>query len=299
MVRQADLSRPRRHAAAEQAGGGDTVVRSAKAPLLETASPGVPLVASFCKLHRRVFIYRTAHQDECDGTYLKQHPLLGRMFTRALQRADVVFAQNQSDADNLKSLHGIDASAVPNAHRLPDLIEEPDRDAILWVARSAAFKQPEVFLDLAKRFPDEKFVMICQRATEDSNYELLQRHAAEISNLEFIPRVPFHETDSYFQRARVFVNTSVSEGFPNTFIQAGKCATAILSLNVNPDGFLDRYDCGQCCNGNVDELVEALAFLLEDNRYVETGIRARHYVEQNHDITKIVDRYKEAFEKLP
>ncbi len=266
--------------------------------IIKTISVGVPLVRRFCRRYQRKFVYRTAHQDECDGTCLKQHPILGRMFIRALRQADIVFAQNQSDAENLKRLHGIDASAVGNAHRLPDMIGTTDRDMILWVARSAAFKQPEVFLELAGRFPDEKFVMICQRATEKSNYELLREHAAKIPNLEFVRRVPFHEIDSYFRRAKVFVNTSVAEGFANTFIQACKWAVPVLTLAANPDGFPDRYDCGRCAGGNTDKLVEALEFLLEDNRYLETGIRARHYAEQNHDITKIVNRYKEAFERL-
>jgi len=266
--------------------------------MIKTISVGVPLVRWFCRRYNRKFVYRTAHQDECDGTCLKQHPILGRMFIRALRQADIVFAQNQSDADNLKRLHGIDASAVGNAHSLPDTIETTDRDMILWVARSAAFKQPQVFLELAGRFPNEKFVMICQRAMGDSNYELLQEHAAEIPNMEFVRRVPFHEIDSYFRRAKVFVNTSRTEGFANTFIQACKWAVPVLTLAANPDGFLDRYDCGRCASGNTDKLVEALGFLLEDNRYLETGLRARHYAEQNHDITKIVNRYKKTFEEL-
>ena len=266
--------------------------------MLKTASPGVPLVASFCKLHRRVFIYRTAHQNECDGTYLKQHPILGRMFTRALRQADMVFAQNQSDAGNLKSLHGIDSLAVPNAHRLPDLIEEPDRDVILWVARSVAFKQPRKFLDLAKRFPDEKFVMVCQQATEDSNYDVLKDRAAEISNVEFIERVGFHEVGRYFQRAKVFVNTSDSEGFPNTFIEACKCATAILSLNVDPDDFLTRYSCGICCDNDEVRLADSLKAMLDDQSYMQMGRNAREYAECNHDIEKIVEQYKKLFREL-
>ena len=266
--------------------------------MLKTASPGVPLVSAFCRLHRRVFIYRTAHQDECDGAYLKQHSLLGRMFVRALQQADIVFAQNQSDAGNLKSLHGIDSLAVPNAHRLPDLIEEPDRDVILWVARSAAFKQPRKFLDLAKRFPDEKFVMICQRAMEDSNYDLLKGRAAEISNVEFIERVGFHEVDRYFQRAKVFVNTSDSEGFPNTFVEACKCATAILSLNVDPDDFLTRYSCGVACDGSEQQLDDGLKFLLGQNRCIEVGQNGRRYAEEHHDISKIVEQYKKLLTEL-
>ncbi len=266
--------------------------------IIKTISVGVPLVRRFCRRYQRKFVYRTAHQDECDGTCLKQHPFLGRMFIRALRQADIVFAQNQSDADNLKRLHGIDASAVGNAHRLPDTIETTDRDLILWVARSAAFKQPEVFLELAGRFPDEKFVMVCQQATEDSHYDLLKGRAAEISNVEFIERVGFHEVDRHFQRAKVFVNTSDSEGFPNTFVHACKCGTAILSLNVDPDDFLTRYSCGVVCDGSEQQLDDGLRFLLGQDRYVEVGQNGRRYAEEHHDISKIVEQYKKILTEL-
>lgn len=265
--------------------------------VIKTASSGVPLLAKFCSFYKRKFIYRTAHQDECDGTYMKQHPLLGRMFVKALRRADIVFAQNTSDAEKLKSLYGIDSSVIANGHYLPDLTEQFKRDSILWVGRSADFKQPQLFLELPGKFPNEKFIMICPQAVGDTEYESLKSRADAIDNLQLIQRVPFGEIDSYFKRAKVFVNTSRAEGFANTFIQACKWGGAIASLNVNPDDFLTRYSCGVVCGGSMEHLVEGLAKLLDKDRYIEIGQNGRKYVEDNHDITKIIELYKKAFEQ--
>ena len=110
--------------------------------------------------------------------------------------------------------------------------------------------------------------------------------------------MPFNRIDTYFQRAKVLVNTSDSEGFPNTFIQACKAGAAILSFNVNPDGFLDTCKCGLCCNGDAARLTYNLGFILENNRYIELGLNARKYVEQNHDITRIAAEYKAVFYQL-
>ncbi|MHC4740197.1 MAG: glycosyltransferase [Planctomycetota bacterium] len=137
--------------------------------------------------------------------------------------------------------------------------------------------------------------MICQKATDDNRYDDFVEQAKQIKNLQFIPTVPFHDIDSYFQKAKVFVNTSDSEGFPNTFIQACKCSTPILSLNVNPDEFLDKYNCGISCDGNWDKLLDSLKALLKEERYTELGKNARKYAEQNHDIVKIVEQYKNCF----
>lgn len=119
-----------------------------------------------------------------------------------------------------------------------------------------------------------------------------------MDNLEFHQRVPFNEIDGYFQRAKLLVNTSDSEGFPNTFIQACKWATAIVSLNVNPDGFLNKYSCGISCGGRFTRMREAVKHLLADDCYMEPGQNGRKYAEDHHDIKRIIERYKEIFFSL-
>ncbi|MHC4574519.1 MAG: glycosyltransferase family 4 protein [Planctomycetota bacterium] len=262
--------------------------------MLKTASAGTPLVALFCKLHGRVFAYRTANTDECDGTYTRKHRFLGPAFAWSLRQARILFAQNAADAENLSASTGLAAQVIPNGHPLPKL-NQKERETVLWVGRDADVKQPRRFLELARRMPDQQFTMVCQSLTHDENYSDLKAEAAKIRNLQFISHVPFEQVQSYFQRALVLVNTSKREGFPNTFIQAGMCATPILSLNVNPDGFLDRYSCGICCGNNFDNLVESLRIMVKEKRYETMGLNARRYVEQHHEITKIVEKYRELF----
>lgn len=265
--------------------------------LMKTASPGVPLGRCFCRKFDRRFVYRTAHEDECNGAYVKKHPLLGRLFIRSLKKADLVFAQNQSDARSLRSLYGIESLSIPNAHRIPEMTNR-DRKWILWVGRSADFKHPERFLKLAKPFPQEQFVMICQKATDDMQYDSLRHNAQHIDNLTFLERVGFREIDAYFEQAKVFVNTSDAEGFANTFIQACKAATAILSYSVNPDGFLDDCRCGIACGGSEAQLAEQLQHLLAEHRYIELGSNGRQYVKEHHDVTVLINRYKSYFKKI-
>ncbi|MHC4524788.1 MAG: glycosyltransferase family 4 protein [Planctomycetota bacterium] len=260
--------------------------------MMKTASPGVTLVQSFCRMHHKRFIYKTAHQRECDGSYIQKHRLIGRLFIRSLQKASLVLTQNESDADSLCTRYGIESITIPNAHRIPDTAGF-DKNTILWVGRSIDFKKPARFFELAKAFPHETFVMICQQATGDTSYQDLKAAAAKIGNLKFIDRVPFAEIDGYFERAKVFVNTSDSEGFPNTFIQACKVSVPILSLNVNPDGFLDEYGCGVCCSGDIDRLVDETGRVISTDAGDKMGACARKYVEQNHNITKIIEQYKE------
>jgi glycosyltransferase involved in cell wall biosynthesis len=265
--------------------------------LIKTFSPGVPLVYSFCRLHGRKFLYRTAHQNDCDGTYRRRHPIRGRIFEYCLRHADGIFVQNQSDQESLKNGLGVSSVVIRNGHRI-DPPSPQDRDCLLWAGRSAAFKHPERFLKLAESFPEENFVMICRRDIRDADYSELRQEAMGLSNLEFIEEVPFCMIDRYYARAKVFVNTSDAEGFPNTFIQAARAGAAILSWQVNPDQFLTRNQCGLACGGSMDKLYEGLAFLLEGRRYIEIGQNGLEYCCRNHDISVLVNLYKENLYRL-
>ena len=122
--------------------------------------------------------------------------------------------------------------------------------------------------------------------------------AESIANVEFVEGVPFRRMDEYFRRAKVFANTSDAEGFPNTFIQAAQWSVPILSLFVNPDGFLTEYTCGVECSGQMSRLAEGLQFMLENERFAEFGENAYRYVQERHDITYVVERYKQLFREL-
>lgn len=265
--------------------------------MMKTPSPGVPLVAEFCKVFKRHFAYRAASEREFNGVYLSKHPILGRLFLRSLRSASLITLQNQSDAERLQSLVGIEATVIPNGHRLP-LITNTPKQTILWVGRSAPIKRPDLFLELAEMLPDEKFTMICQKATRDNNYQDLVAQAMKIQNLEFIEQVPFKEIETFFREAKVLVNTSDSEGFPNTFIQAAKYETVIMSLNVNPDNFLQKHNCGIHAKGSMQKIVDSMKSILEDNHHKELGKNARKYVEKYHDIKQITKQYKILFRKM-
>ena len=262
--------------------------------MMKTASIGIPLVYLYCKLNDKKFFYKTASNTECDGTYQKKHPVIGRAFNYVLRHADKVICQNKDDMQQLKQNCNIHSQVIANAHAVDEVECEKD-GSILWVGRSAAVKQPEQFLRLAKKFASLKFVMICQKATGDNNYDQLKDNAARISNLNFLESVNFKEIDSYFAKANLFVNTSKTEGFPNTFIQACKAGTPILTLNVNPDNFLDAQHVGRCGNGSWERFTEMFVQLQSHDLQQQLGENARKYAREHHDIKIIIEDYKKLF----
>ena len=253
--------------------------------------------AVFTRLYRRKFVYRTAHTRECDGTYLRWHRFRGPAFAWAMRHADRVITQNAEDVKLLQNTIGVKADVIKGAH-VPRRKSDIRRYTILWAARSTSFKRPELFLKLANQMPDKHFTMICPRATDDDRYDELVEKAKKIKNLDFIPGVPFCELEDYFERAKVFISTSESEGFPNTYIHACKCAAPILTLKVNPDNFISRYQCGMCADDDWDRFCEMLNTLLEPETAEIYGQNGRRYVDENHNIGKIIEDYKKIFRQL-
>jgi glycosyltransferase involved in cell wall biosynthesis len=138
--------------------------------------------------------------------------------------------------------------------------------------------------------------LLNHRGPEQEGFHIAE--AGKIPNLQFIKHVPFNQIDNFFRRAKVFVSTAAAEGYPNTFINACKCATAILSFSVNPDGFLDKYHCGLCANGGQDLFFRTLKDLLNPQNARKYGENGRRFVEQNNDIAKIAPLYKQFFQQI-
>jgi glycosyltransferase involved in cell wall biosynthesis len=263
----------------------------------EACSLGTALAAFFCKIHKRRFVYRTASSLEASGQHSGRWSIRRPFIRWAFRKADVFIVQNEQDAANALRTVGRNAMIVKNACRIHP-VDQIEKKGVLWVGRSKHVKRPDLFIKLAKAFPDIPFTMICQHSLDEDGYPDLIESASKLPNLEFLKRVPFQDVDAYFEKALIFINTSDSEGFPNTFVQSCKAGTAILSLNVNPDGFLDKHQCGFCANGNWELFISKLKEWINTDQASALGQNGLDYIKSHHDIITIIQQYKDILERL-
>lgn len=232
---------------------------------------------------------------------------LGSLITRIgnwldIKLANVVIAQTESQRNMLVNNFSKNCYIIKNAFPLSDHQLLPEKDnppIVLWASTIRAIKQPELFLDLAKELPDVKFLMIGgEELNNASLYNAIKEESSSIPNLNFPGFVPFHEVENYFQRASVFVNTSIYEGFPNTFIQAWMNYTPTVTLNADPDGLIREKRMG--FHSQVfDQMVKDVALLIEDKQLrEEMGTNGREYVEKNHNISDIAGQYIDVFNRI-
>ncbi len=255
-----------------------------------TLDPASGIIAILCKLLGKRFVYMVAHDGEVDGGYERNNRMVTVLLANVVFKyADATIVQNTTQKDLLCTRKGRDSFLIQSGYPITDPSGASKGDYVLWVGRSEQWKRPEIFIKLAERNTDLSFKMICPRAYKDykDNYSLLKQQTKRVENLEFVEYVPFNKIDRYFQKAKVFVNTSTQEGFPNTFIQAAKNGTPIISLDVNPDNILDEYNCGFFCDGDFDEMDKRLDQLLNDaDLYKRMSDNAYRYAKENHDIEK-------------
>jgi glycosyltransferase involved in cell wall biosynthesis len=84
-------------------------------------------------------------------------------------------------------------------------------------------------------------------------------------NVEIVEQVPFGQMNDYYRQAGALVNTSVFEGFPRAFLEAGRCGVPVLALDVDPDGFLTRGPSGIFASGSLEKMAEGLRLLMSDS----------------------------------
>lgn len=261
------------------------------------ASEYAGLICSVAHLINKKFIYMSAHDIDCNGQFEKDNGWLnGKLFQYGIRHADLVITQSQIHQNMIKQHHKKTSFILKSAHHIPPsttAIDQQNRFYTLWVGRCTDWKQPEIFIKLAQTFPHEKFLMIMPAHTNHAYYQKIIQTINNTSNIKHIQYVPFHNIDRYFAYAKIFVQTSSAEGFPNTFVQAAKNKTPIISLSVNPDNFLEKYNCGFCANSDLDKLVSRFQLILNNHKLQShLSQNAYNYVKTYHNIELIAETFK-------
>ena len=201
---------------------------------------------------------------EIDGSFGRTHGWRGRLFEKGVKVADRRFAMSDYQAELFQRQglsHALYRSLVlPRKH--PRTAQKSED--LLWIGRCQNIKRPHLFLDLAERLPNAHSTMIC--SCEDMPlWEAIAARAKTLKNVTFLEKVSYHSIQEYYDRAKLLVSTSEAEGVPNVMIQAAQGGAGIISLEMDPDGMIARFEAGFCAYGNFETLVIKLQRLLSDS----------------------------------
>ncbi|NBS53500.1 MAG: glycosyltransferase family 1 protein [Spartobacteria bacterium] len=231
--------------------------------------------------------------SELTGDFRRENPVRGGLFEWGVAECDLRYAMTEHQRE-LFAKKGWSCGMYRNLI-LPPTCERAGGKNVdfLWVSRCQPVKRPHIFLDLVEALPSSSFEMVCPR--EDVGlWDSVAKRAATLPNLRFIEKVPYHEIQSHYDAAKVFVNTSEWEGWPNSFIQAGLGRTALLSLAVNPDGIFERFGLGRYAAGDFEKLKADARSMMADAAeldLMQTG--CARFVAEMHDNAKETEAFLE------
>ena len=197
--------------------------------------------------------------------------------------------------------YGRDATLIPSCYELTPGSSAGSGDAVLWVGTIHAYKRPELVLELARRLPHRRFVMIGGSATGEElvagYYEQVRDAARRLPNVEFKGFLPLEEVERCYGRGRVLVNTSFYEGMPNTFLQAwarGIPTVATVDVGARVDG-RSIY----ATFSDVEKAAIEIERLFSDQgHWAQASERVRRYFDSEHSTAEVLKRYSRVFDDL-
>jgi glycosyltransferase involved in cell wall biosynthesis len=247
------------------------------------------------------FVYACASDREFRGRSVSQ---LSRrddfLFRMALRSADLVLVQNKQQQEQFHANFGREAVIVPNCYIESGAGRADYIGPIVWVGTFKPIKRPELFIDLARQFPSRRFVMVGGADSANDPGQAFHRRmramADEVENLEFIGYVPFAEVGRYFDNASLFVNTSDSEGFPNTLLQAWIRGIPTLSF-VRPEvipGVVGTIVCR-----DISDMTLRMEALIANREAWEAASEAcETHFHKNHSVDVVLKHYRDLFQCL-
>jgi glycosyltransferase involved in cell wall biosynthesis len=203
-------------------------------------------------------------------------------YLRALRGADARIAQTEQQGRLLRENFGVDAHVIANPVELPAApVDAGANDVVLWFSTYKPSKRPEWFLELARRLPELRFVMIGFPPSAETNasWQAAKRAAADLPNLAVHGFV--EQIGDFLGKAALLVHTSPLEGFPNIFLEAWSYGVPSVTV-VDPGGVVERHCMGEVVD-SVDTLAETVARMMAaPDRRRTLGARARDYVDRYH-----------------
>ena len=267
-----------------------------------TAAIYTGALAAFSKYHGKRCVYGGA----CDVDFIPgkeeiRYTRDKKIYQYGLRRVDRVFVQNENQSRFLRENYGREGILIPNCYEAPAGAKADRQGYILWVATVRQSKRAHLLLELARKLPQHKFVVIGgpEPSVEgEERYRAIREEALKIPNMEFKGYVPLEETEGYFNGARVFLNTSAYEGFPNTFLQAwarGIPAVGMCDVGAPNTGGTPIYDIAR----EVDGAAAALDRLMSDDlHWQKNSERVLAHHRATHSIAAVVDQYEREFKSL-
>lgn len=261
-------------------------------------------VLNYCKKNNCKSFLHLALQSDVEKTFTINKKIISSIIDtyckrKILKNFDNIIAQAKYQDELLKLNYKRKANLVlANMHPYPDRdLKKSENLKILWIANLKEWKQPSLFVKLSKllSIKNVEFIMI-GRDSNDTETKLLKKEINSITNLTYLGEKELDFVNNLLSESHIFVNTSLYEGFPNTYIQAWMREVPVVALNVDPDNVIKINNLGFHSN-NFETMVKNVEELIKNTSLrEEMSKNAKEYAFKKHglkNIEQIIELFKE------
>ena len=222
------------------------------------------------------------------------------LWERTVLRCDYLFSNAGSVKRSLQREYNLPSEIVPTGVDTGFFTPAWDRPAnyrprVLFVGSLRPFKQPQLLLEAAARFPGADFVLVGEGLMADDLKRQTDRGL--LRNVRLAGLLGAEELKRQYQQADIFLFPSTWEGSPKVLLEAAACGLPVMARNnYQPETVVDG-ETGYLV-GSDDELFGRLGELLaspdQRRKFGEAG--RKH--SQKFDWDPIARRWEEVFLEL-
>ncbi len=257
-------------------------------------------VALWCQRNRKAFVFSTAANTDV----LRELPDLRSardriLYRRGLRAASEIVAQTAMQADKLRKNFGVSSTVLPMPCEFPVVEQAPQpppqssRQRVVWIGRISPVKRLEWLIRIAQDLPEIDFQVIGPFETEDYANKMLSA-SKDTRNLEFLGAVGREEVSAFYSGALCLCCTSISEGFPNTFLEAWSQGLPVVS-SFDADNLLSEKGLG-IYGESPQALIAGIKCLSEsDSEWKGISRKSVEYYRNHHSLDAAMGRFQRFF----
>jgi len=269
-------------------------------------------IVLICRLRRMKYCinFHTILLKNTEGRWRVRTPWFLRKFL--FSRADIIITPSEFSAGTVRRyfpkknvvgiLNGVDVDSFhPGKKDLAILREKyhvrTDKPIIAFVGTLQARKRPDVFIEIARRFPNAHFVAVGRKTPEEDFLA-----GSSIPNFQWIPLMPREDIAVLLASSYAFVFPSLDEPSAAVILEAmASGAVPVLSksggngefLEDGKSGFLIPYD-----SQEIEMFTGILAQLVSDKGFHENISAAARREAERHSFDIVAEQYKKAILSL-
>lgn len=222
------------------------------------------------------------------------------LWEQTILRCDFLFSNSRGVQRSLEAEYGLASEIVETGVDTkffvpPKARRRNPRVRVLFVGSLRPFKQPQVLVDAAQRFPQADFVLAGEGLMADQLRSRVTQQ--KLTNVSLLGHLNVQALREQYQQADIFLFPSKWEGAPKVILEAAACGLPVIARkDYEPEAVIDGKS--GFLAASAEELHSRLAELIANNEIrTSMGIAGRSHSE-TFDWDLITKKWESIFIRL-